>query len=132
VLNSPVLSQRKLRQLAGAGASGVDRQIIDLHYDERPRPPRAQCRARPKPPCAPAYRCCCCPTATRTGQAADARLLATGAVHHRLTEEGLRCDCNILVETGTARDPHHFACLIGFGASAVYPYLAYQTLLDMT
>ncbi|MCG2633895.1 MAG: glutamate synthase large subunit, partial [Gammaproteobacteria bacterium] len=50
--------------------------------------------------------------------------LATGAVHHRLTEMGLRCDTNIVVETATARDPHHFAVLIGFGATAVYPYLA--------
>ena len=44
---------------------------------------------------------------------------------------GLRCRCNILVETGTARDAHHFACLIGYGATAVYPYLAYQTLFDL-
>ncbi|RMD70719.1 MAG: glutamate synthase large subunit, partial [Gammaproteobacteria bacterium] len=58
-------------------------------------------------------------------------LLAVGAVHHRLIEEGLRCDANLLVETATARDPHHFACLIGYGATAVYPYLAYQVLADM-
>ena len=37
-------------------------------------------------------------------------LLATGAVHHRLIAEGLRCDANIVVETATARDSHHFAC----------------------
>ena len=58
-------------------------------------------------------------------------LLATGAVHHRLIDEGLRCDSNIVVETGTARDPHHFAVLIGYGATAVYPYLAYEILHDM-
>ncbi len=58
-------------------------------------------------------------------------LLATGAVHHRLIEEGLRCDANIIVETATARDPHHFAVLIGQGATAVYPYLAYATLLSL-
>jgi len=58
-------------------------------------------------------------------------LLATGAVHHRLVDKGLRCKCNLLVETGTARDAHHFACLIGYGATAVYPYMAYQTLFDM-
>jgi len=52
-------------------------------------------------------------------------------VHHRLTEQGLRCDSNILVETATARDPHHFAVLLGFGASAVYPYLAYEVLADL-
>ena len=58
-------------------------------------------------------------------------LLATGAVHQRLVRTGLRCAANILVETGVARDPHHFAVLIGFGATAVYPYLAYQTLYDL-
>ena len=57
--------------------------------------------------------------------------LAVGAVHHHLIQVGLRCDCNILVETATARDPHHFAVLIGFGASAVYPYLAYEVLADL-
>ena len=58
-------------------------------------------------------------------------LLATGAVHHRLIREGLRCDANIIVETGTARDPHHMAALIGYGATAVYPYLAYACIQDM-
>jgi glutamate synthase (NADPH/NADH) large chain len=58
-------------------------------------------------------------------------LLATGAVHHRLIQEGLRCDANILVETATARDPHHFAVLIGYGATAVYPYLAFELINDL-
>ena len=58
-------------------------------------------------------------------------LLACGAVHHRLIKEGLRCQCNILVETATARDPHHFATLIGYGASAIFPYLSYQSLAAM-
>src|SRR5690606_34947825 len=44
-------------------------------------------------------------------------LLATGAVHHSLTHAGLRCDANIIVETATARDPHHVAALIGYGAT---------------
>jgi glutamate synthase (NADPH/NADH) large chain len=58
-------------------------------------------------------------------------LLATGAVHHRLIREGVRCNANIVVETATARDPHHFACLIGYGATAVYPYLVFEVLEDM-
>ena len=58
-------------------------------------------------------------------------LLATGAVHQHLVRAGLRCQCNLLIETATARDPHHFACLIGFGATAVYPYMAYQVLFEM-
>jgi glutamate synthase (NADPH/NADH) large chain len=58
-------------------------------------------------------------------------LLATGAVHLHLVREGLRTQCNLIIETGTARDPHHFACLIGYGATAVYPWLAYQCLYAM-
>jgi glutamate synthase (NADPH/NADH) large chain len=55
-------------------------------------------------------------------------LLATGAVHHHLIRSGLRADANLIVESGSARDSHHFACLLGFGATAVYPYLAYSIL----
>jgi len=57
--------------------------------------------------------------------------LATGAVHHRLIAEGLRCDANLIIDTGSVRDPHHFAVLIGYGATAVHPYLAYEVLHDM-
>jgi len=57
--------------------------------------------------------------------------LATGAVHQRLIEDGLRCDCNIIIETGSSRDSHHFAVLIGLGATAVYPYLAFQVINDL-
>ena len=57
-------------------------------------------------------------------------LLATGAVHHRLIREQIRCDANLIVETATARDPHQFAVLIGYGATAIYPYLAYAVLLE--
>ena len=55
-------------------------------------------------------------------------LLATGAVHQRLTQDSLRCDANLVIETATARDPHHVAALIGFGATAVYPYLSYYVI----
>ncbi|TDT37045.1 glutamate synthase domain-containing protein 2 [Halospina denitrificans] len=57
--------------------------------------------------------------------------MATGAVHHHLVSQGLRSDANLIVETGWARDPHHFAVLFGFGATAIYPYLAYQVLNDL-
>ena len=67
----------------------------------------------------------------KEGELPVSALMATGAVHHHLVAKGLRCDSNILVETGWARDPHHFAVLFGFGATAVYPYLAYQVLNDL-
>jgi glutamate synthase (NADPH/NADH) large chain len=58
-------------------------------------------------------------------------LLATGAVHHHLSRLGLRCNANLIVATATARDAHQLACLIGFGATAVYPYLSYAVLGDL-
>ncbi len=65
------------------------------------------------------------------GQLTIHALMATGAVHHHLTTKGVRSDANIIVETATARDSHHFAVLFGFGATAVYPYLAYDVIADM-
>ncbi len=58
-------------------------------------------------------------------------LFATGAVHTALVNAGLRCRTNLLIDTATARDPHHFACLIGYGATAVHPYLAYEVIADL-
>ncbi len=58
-------------------------------------------------------------------------LLATGAVHHHLVAKGLRCDANLVVATGTVRNSHECAVLIGYGATAVYPYLAYDVIQDM-
>ena len=55
-------------------------------------------------------------------------LVAVGAVHHRLIEEGLRMDVGIIAETGSAWSTHHFACLVGYGANAVHPYLALETV----
>lgn len=58
-------------------------------------------------------------------------LLATGAVHFALLNAGVRTDANIIVETATARDPHHIAVLVGYGATCVYPYLAYESIQGM-
>lgn len=55
-------------------------------------------------------------------------LVAVGAVHHRLIDEGLRMDAGIIVETGSAWSTHHFAMLVGYGANAVHPYLALETV----
>ncbi|MBI5450179.1 MAG: glutamate synthase large subunit [Gammaproteobacteria bacterium] len=58
-------------------------------------------------------------------------LLATSAVHHHLVRCGLRTETGLVVETGTAREIHHFAVLAGYGAEAVNPYLAFDTLTDL-
>ncbi len=53
-------------------------------------------------------------------------LLAAGAVHQQLVRAGLRLKCDLVAETGEARDVHHIACLLGFGVNAVNPYLALE------
>ncbi|MGC8853115.1 MAG: glutamate synthase central domain-containing protein, partial [Hydrogenobacter sp.] len=58
-------------------------------------------------------------------------LLAVSSVFKWLSDRGLSTKASIIVETGEARDPHHMACLIGYGASAVYPYLAYETIYEL-
>ncbi|MFL5409699.1 MAG: glutamate synthase large subunit, partial [Myxococcales bacterium] len=57
-------------------------------------------------------------------------LLAVAAVHHHLIREGTRTRCSLIVESGEPREVHHFALLIGYGASAVNPYLAIETVRD--
>jgi len=133
-MNSPVLSQRKFRQLLALEDFAVTHEFIDLNVDRSLSLPQALDRI-----------CEQAEAAVRAGKLLMVlsdrylkedrlpvhALMATGAVHHHLVKVGLRIHCNIVVETGTARDPHHFACLIGYGATAVYPYLSYQTLQDM-
>ena len=58
-------------------------------------------------------------------------ILATAAVHHHLIRKGLRTSVGLVVETGEAREVHHFACLAGYGAEAINPYLAFETLAGM-
>jgi glutamate synthase (NADPH/NADH) large chain len=55
-------------------------------------------------------------------------LLATAAVHHHLVREGLRTSAGLVVDTGSAREVHHFALLAGYGAEAVCPWLAFDTI----
>ncbi|WP_060480801.1 glutamate synthase large subunit [Pseudomonas sp. NBRC 111119] len=134
ILSSPVVSPAKWRSLMSLEREGFERQLIDLNYEESVGLEAAIRNIADQ-----------AEEAVRAGKTqlvlsdrhiAPGKLpvhasLAVGAVHHRLTDKGLRCDSNILVETATARDPHHFAVLLGFGASAVYPYLAYEVLADL-
>ena len=62
-------------------------------------------------------------------QVAIPALLALSAIHQHLVREGLRTSAGLVVETGTAREVHHFGVLAGYGAEAVHPYLAMETLV---
>ena len=134
ILNSPVLSQRKLRQIVKMAPYDQKHRYIDLSY--HPAEGMKGAIERISAEVAQAARegmvmVVLSDRRPQQGRPMVHALLATGAVHHHLCREGLRCDVNLIVETGTARDPHHIACLIGVGATAVYPYLAYQTLFDL-
>jgi glutamate synthase (NADPH/NADH) large chain len=58
-------------------------------------------------------------------------LLATSGVHHHLVRKGLRTRCGLVIESGDAREVHHVALLMGYGAGAVNPYVAFETIDDM-
>jgi len=59
-------------------------------------------------------------------------LLAISAVHHHLIRESLRTEVGLIIETGEAREVPHFAMLIGYGAGSINPYLAFETLTDLS
>jgi glutamate synthase (NADPH/NADH) large chain len=135
ILNSPVLSPGKFEQLANFEHPDFEREIISLLYDP-------QVVNLEQVLCSIAERA---EHATRAGKAllilSDkgiepgllpvSSLLATGAVHHRLIESGLRCNANLVIETAAARDSHQIAALVGFGATAVYPYLSFNVISDL-
>ena len=74
----------------------------------------------------------CSPTGTPTAELAPIpSLLLTGAVHHHLVREKTRTQVGLLVEAGDVREVHHVALLIGYGAAAVNPYLAMETVEDL-
>ncbi len=58
-------------------------------------------------------------------------LLATAAVHHQLVRQGLRMQTGLVVETGEAREVHHFCALAGYGAEGINPYVAFETLEEL-
>ncbi len=70
--------------------------------------------------------------AMSAGQVAIPALLALSAIHQHLVSVGLRTTAGLVVETGSAREVHHFAVLAGYGAEAVHPYLAMETLAELS
>src|SRR5579885_1931699 len=134
LVDSPVLSEAKFRNLLALGEDGYPNKVFDLNYEPSLGLKRAienLCDAAVDAVRAGTVVLVLSDRAIARDKLPIHALLAVGALQHRLIREGLRCDCNLIVETATARDPHHFACLIGYGASCVYPYLAYASLYEM-
>ncbi|TQV76950.1 glutamate synthase large subunit [Aliikangiella marina] len=131
IISKPILNYAKLEQLSKLDQNHYQQQTLSLNYDEN-----ISLKSAIEKLCNDAINlvkrgCVILRLSDRDivpGKLAIHAALATGAVHNRLIEEGLRCDTNIIVETATTRDPHHFAVLIGVGATAIYPYLALQLI----
>ncbi|HCS27247.1 MAG TPA: glutamate synthase large subunit, partial [Spongiibacteraceae bacterium] len=135
ILSSPVLSPDKFQRLLELNDDNFAIARIDLCYDPAERTLQSAIEALNEQAAA----------AVRSGKTilllsdrgiepgllSIHSLMATGSVHHHLIKQGLRCDANIVVESGSARDSHQLACLFGFGATAVYPYMAYSVITDM-
>ena len=134
LLNSPVCSQRKLRQILALPQYVNGTVQVDLCYlpaEGLEAALRRFCREAEAGVRAGAGIVFITDRYPNKQTLPAHALLAVGAIHAHLTESGLRCQCNLLVETATTRDAHQFACLLGFGATAIYPWLAYQSLFEL-
>ncbi|QIL90476.1 glutamate synthase large subunit [Microbulbifer sp. SH-1] len=133
ILSSPVLSHMKYTALLDLGREEFKAKVFDLNYD----PAQLDLKGAIEKLCQDAA------DSVRNegtvivvlsdrnieeGKLPIDALLATGAVHHHLVHNGLRCDSNVVVDTATARDSHQLACLIGVGATAVHPYFSYSII----
>jgi glutamate synthase (NADPH/NADH) large chain len=133
-IESPILSYRKFKQLQELKNKKFTFEILDLNFEENIKLDRAIYDLTQKAIKAAKENkvfIILSDKKIEKGKLPMHALLATGAVHHALIKSGLRTKINIIVETATARDSHHCATLIGYGATAIYPYLAYQSLNSM-
>ncbi len=135
ILSSPVLSQGKFTSLLALERPGYTVHKIDCTYDTATTHLQegiaAVVSAAEEAVRGGAAILVLSDRGVENGRLPVHSLLATGAVHHHLIKAGLRTEANIVVESASARDSHQIACLIGFGATAVYPYLAYSVLEEL-
>ena len=134
VLSSPVLSSSKMMQLRSVTKPGFEIETIDLNYDESMALDdaiRNICEQAAQAVRAGKVLIVLSDRNIEKGKVPANAIMVTGAVHHHLINVGLRADANLIIETGLVRDSHQLAVLLGFGATAVYPYLAYNVIADL-
>jgi glutamate synthase (NADPH/NADH) large chain len=131
---SPILVHSDFQQLLQLNKSHYKHAVFDLHYDESKGLDVALDELCAQTLAAAREGTVLLVLSDRhvaPGSLPIPAALAVGAVQQMLVTNKLRCDANIIVETASARDPHHFAVLLGVGATAVYPYLVYESLGQM-
>ncbi|MFA0510729.1 MULTISPECIES: glutamate synthase large subunit [unclassified Vibrio] len=133
--DSPVLLYSDMQQLLQLSQKHYRHVILSMHYDpnnqDLEQAIKAVCDSAEQEVSEGAVLVVLSDKGLEKGKLPIPAAMLVGAVQTRLADTNLRCDANIVVETATARDPHQFAVLLGFGATAVYPYLAYEALGKM-
>ncbi|MEC7308234.1 glutamate synthase large subunit [Vibrio gigantis] len=133
--DSPVLLYSDIQQLLQLSQKHYRHVILSMHYDpnhqDLEQAIKAVCDSAEQEVREGAVLVVLSDKGLEKGKLPIPAAMLVGAVQTRLADTNLRCDANIVVETATARDPHQFAVLLGFGATAVYPYLAYEALGKM-
>lgn len=135
VAESPILTNEQMSGIKNLDTDGLESTVIDMTYPVGQSLEQAVVDLREE-------------TATAIRSGADIvvlsdrntgperipipALLATGGVHHHLVRNGLRNRAGLVIESGTPRTVHQFATLVGYGAGAINPYLAFDTLAELT
>ncbi len=135
-LKTPILTNEQFEKLSGINEFNFRAKTISLLFDARKNGSMKSALDKVVKEASDAVRegfgvIILSTRGTNKKKAAIPSLLATSAVHHHLTDEGIRTNCGLVIETGEAREIHHFATLIGYGANAINPYLAFETIEDM-
>jgi len=134
VLESPVLTDQETAAIRDLDENGMSTKVVDISYD----PDEVDLREAVEDVRADATDAATeydvlvlSDKAAGENRVAIPSLLAVGGVHHHLVRNGLRNHVGLVVESGDPRTVHHIATLVGYGAGAVNPYLAYQTIEDL-
>ncbi|NKQ40819.1 MAG: glutamate synthase large subunit [Sulfurovum sp.] len=135
-LSSPILTNEQLVKLKGIDIFHFRAKYISILFDAHIEGALAKAVERIKKEASQAitdgYKMLILSTRGISEEKAPVpTLLATSAVHQHLITEGTRTSCGLIIESAEPREIHHFATLIGYGANAINPYLAFETIEDM-
>ncbi|WP_254273774.1 glutamate synthase large subunit [Haloarcula marina] len=133
VLDSPILTDEETASIKDLDANGMSTEVVDITYERGTDLREAVEDVRAEADAAAKEHDIIVLSDRNAGEdrVPIPSLLAVGGIHHHLVRNGLRNHVGLVVESGDPRAVHHFATLIGYGAGAVNPYLAYQTIEDL-
>jgi len=134
VLDSPILTDQEMAGIKDLEKNGMSTGVVDITYDPDEHDLESAVEAAREDASAAAEEHDIVVLSDRTAdpdRIPIPSLLAVGGIHHHLVRNGQRNHIGLVLESGDPRAVHHFATLIGYGAGAVNPYLAYQTITDL-